>query len=443
MTDDDVVIKDRQLDIATSPDGIIYYGNNAEIRRLVPNPSNGSTSSSRLLFGILHSMRAKVGIITFGVAVISLMSVATACGGGGNPFGVKSELVTEADHPAAMAFAPDGRLFYAEQFTGSIRVVTAEGELREEPFAQVEVALYLEWGLTDLAVDPDFETNHYVYAFLTEPVDPDTPIGRPVVLRFTERNNQGVDPEVIVDDLPETFPAAPGFNANGNIHFGPDGFLYVSLGDYDTPQLVQDLSTPEGKILRVSKDDGSPPDDNPFADDPEADPRIFAYGFREPFDFAFHPETGQVYGSDNTPVSCEELNLIEAGANYGWPNVGEFPFEDCLAGDQVAAIHFFALEEMEPSDFLSAVLVSGLEFVSAGVYPLLGDSLLVCESDSQLMRRLVLTGSNFDQVAADEEGADNVVVEDCMVDIATSPDGIVYYSNETEIRRLVPQDTGQ
>jgi glucose/arabinose dehydrogenase len=143
---------------------------------------------------MFHRVKAGVGIFAFGVAVVSLMSVATACGGDENPFGVKSELVTAADHPAAMAFAPDGRLFYAEQLTGNIRVVTAEGELLEEPFAQVELALYIEWGLTGLALDPDFETNHYVYAFLTESVDPETPTGKPVIVRITDRDGQEFSP---------------------------------------------------------------------------------------------------------------------------------------------------------------------------------------------------------------------------------------------------------
>ena len=88
---------------------------------------------------------------------------------------------------------------------------------------------------------------------------------------------------------------------------------------------------------------------------------------------------------------------------------------------------------MQPGDFLSFVVVSGLEFVSGDIYPLLGDSLLVCESQTKLMRRLVLSGANFDQVTEDD-----VVLNGCDMDIATSPDGIVYYSNETEIRRLVP-----
>jgi len=170
---------------------------------------------------------------------------------------------------------------------------------------------------------------------------------------------------------------------------------------------------------------------NPFADQPSADPRIFAYGFNRAFDFTFRRQSGQVYGTDNT-ASCEELNLIKAGENYGWPDVGTFPFSDCAAGEQVKAIYFFAREGMKPGDFLSVVTVSGLAFVSAQVYPLLGDSLLVCEEDTKLMRRLVLSGPNFDQA-----GDDGVVIEDCQMDITVDPDGTVYYSNEKEIRRLV------
>lgn len=367
--------------------------------------------------------------------VVFLLFLASACGDGGNPFDVQSERVTAADRAADLAFAPDGRLFYAEQLTGAIRVISADGELQEKPFAQVEVATYgeLDWGLTGLALDPDFETNHYLYAFLTEPVEPETPVAKPVLVRFTDRDSEGVDPKVITDDFPETLPAAPGFNANGNIHFGPDGFLYVSLGDYDTPQMVQDLSIPVGKLLRIDKEDGSAAPENPLAGDPAADPRIFAYGFREPFDFAFQPETGAIYSTDNTTVTCEEVNLIEPGANYGWPDVGEFPYSDCQAGESTKAIHLLAQEGMKPGDFLSFVVVSGLEFASADVYPRLGDSLLVCESETKLLRRLVLSGPELNQVTADD-----VVVEDCQFDIAVSPDGIIYYSNKEEIRRLVP-----
>ena len=380
------------------------------------------------------------------VISLSLLLLATACGGGKgeNPLGFESEVVVSLGPADALAFAPDGRLFWADHWRGDVRVVNADGELLEDPVIHFDVSAGPEWGLTGLALDPDFETNRYIYAFFTEIRDPGPPLAvRPVVVRFTENNNRGTNEKVIVKDLPEPDPDQP-FNANGSIQFGPDGFLYLTLGDYDIPartgpggeKLPQDLSTPIGKMLRIDKEDGSAPPDNPFVDDPEADPRIFAYGFREPFYFAFQPQTGQIYGSDNTSVTCEELNLIESGANYGWPEAGEWPYIDCLAGGQTPAIQYFAEKGMKPEDFLSIVGVKGMQFISGDVYPLLGDGLLVCESGTGLMRLLDLSEASPDSVASGQ-----VVVDDCGRDIAISPDGLIYYSNENEIRRLVPKQT--
>ena len=377
--------------------------------------------------------------------LLAFVLVAAACGGGGggNPFGVESELVTDAAQADALAFAPDGRLFYAEHWTGNIRVMTADGELLEDPFATVpDIAADIQTGLTGLALDPEFETNGFVYAYFTQIIDPSLPrSARPMVIRFTDSGNRGTDVKIIADDLPEVNSKSP-FNSAGNVHFGPDGFLYVTDGDHDMPrktgpqgdELPQDLGTTIGKILRIDKEDGSAPPDNPFFGETGADPRIFAYGFRSGFNFAVHPETNAIYGSDNSGTTCEELNIIEKGSDYGWPQVNETPF-DCSAPEQIQPIHLFAREGMGPGDFDSTVGVSGMEFVSSKVYPLLGDSLLVCESRTQLMRRLVLAGANFDEVTEDD-----VIAKDCWLDVTTSPDGIVYYSNLKEIRRLVPSD---
>lgn len=100
------------------------------------------------------------------------------------------------------------------------------------------------------------------------------------------------------------------------------------------------------------------------------------------------------------------------------------------------AIHFFAQEGMEPGDFLSTVSVRGMEFISGDGYPLLEEGLLICEGGTGLMRLLVLSGSNLDEVASED-----IVLDDCGRDIAISPDGLVYYSNDTEIRRLVPEQS--
>jgi glucose/arabinose dehydrogenase len=397
---------------------------------------------------------------------LSLLVIAAACGGEDNPFKVKSERVTQADNVSAMQFAPDGRLFYTEQFSGNVRILNADGSPQSEPFAHVDPALYLEWGLTGIALDPDFATNHYVYIYYSQPVKdleetvtpaPDstaTPgtrqvkTARPVVMRFTEQAGKGQEPTVIVGDLPETFPDHPGFNANGKIHFGPDRFLYLTLGDYDVQgsdpnHPSQNLSSPIGKILRVNKEDGSAAPGNPFIAQAGADPRVFAYGFREPFDFTFHPQTGKIYGSDNTPVDCEELNVIEPGANYGWPNVGEFPYPECGAGGQKQAIHYFAREHKQPNEFLSFVEISSFGFATAAKYPTLGDSMIACQLGSDLgaagpaepwMRQVVLAPPQFEQVTADA-----IVIKDCKLSLAANLDGTIYYSNDKEIKRLLPE----
>src|SRR2546426_5702611 len=99
-----------------------------------------------------------------GIALVGLLLLLGACGGGESlPFGLESDMVAPADHASIIAFAPDGRLFFGEQFTGNIRIVGTDGQLQQEPFAQLQVAnwLDLDWGLTGLAIDPDFETNHF------------------------------------------------------------------------------------------------------------------------------------------------------------------------------------------------------------------------------------------------------------------------------------------
>jgi glucose/arabinose dehydrogenase len=398
-----------------------------------------------------------MGRLTLGAFILLVVAIfAVACtraddddgGDESNPYDITSEVVATPGQVSALAFAPDGRLFFSEHWTGNIRVIGADGQLLAEPFAHVESGGVFQLGLSGLALDPDFVTNHYVYAFflqLTNPGPP--PVGRPILVRFTEVDNKGTDQTVILGDLPETDPDHQ-VGVNGSIHFGPDGFLYVTLGDYDLSLLpggkefrfgpngkefAQDLASPIGKILRINKQDGSAPPDNPFFGQEGVDERIFAYGFRAPFDFTFHPQAGKLYGSDSSGVTCEELNIVAAGGQYGWPN-GTFPHENCAAREQVPAIYYFTFEGRPPDSFGSSVDVTGMAFVSGQVYTTLGDSLLACESRTGFLRSLTMSGPEFDQVAA----AGDPVVKDCRYAVAVSPAGIVYYSNLAEIRRLEP-----
>ena len=392
-----------------------------------------------------------MGRFTNKIPLAGLLIVASfACGGDGdgdsaeeidtNPFGLTSESVAPAANADAIALAPDGRLFYAEHWTGAIRVVSAEGAFLPDPWGTVpNNAAGLFWGLTGLAVDPEFENKPYVYALYTELIESGPPqMGKPVLVRFTEQEGKGTDLQVIVGDLPVADGSRP-INANGSIHFGSDGFLYMTLGDYDrrleTGPLGQplplDLGTPIGKILRINKEDGSAPPDNPFVNEPGADPRIFAYGFRNPFNFAVHPDNGLIYGADNGGRTCEEINIIQSGADYGWPRTEQTPF-DCGATPQQAPIHLLSMDGLTPADLDSTVAVWGMEFISGQVYPMLGDSLVVCETRPQLMRRLVLEAPGFDRVTDND-----VIGRDCM-EVAIGADGFIYYSTAYEIRRLRP-----
>jgi hypothetical protein len=398
---------------------------------------------------------------------ILLLAVSVACGSSdddnsGKPvfaFGLDAQvLASGADATAvrAMEFAPDGRIFYAEQFssggtggvsTAIIRIINQDGTLQAPPFATLQVANYLDldWGLTGIALDPEFSTNHYVYAFYTAPVSEN--VGKPTIVRYTDSNGTGTEQRVISDDFPETFANKQGYNANGEIHFGPDGFLYASVGDYDQgtakpeegghPELVNDNKSPVGKMLRLNKADGTAAPGNPFEGQADADARVFASGFREPFSFTFDPATGAIYSTDNTTVSCEELNVITAGKNYGWGTMGDFPFANCAAGSGTQPIYNLSREGTQPGDFLSFVEVQGLTVLKGSTYTQLTDGIVACESQKSVVQEKTSPGALVRMsITGTTVSATDIIVRDCK-GTAFVHNGEIYYSNGTQLMKLV------
>ncbi|HEX5718789.1 MAG TPA: PQQ-dependent sugar dehydrogenase [Thermoanaerobaculia bacterium] len=215
--------------------------------------------------------------------------------------------------PTAMALAPDGRIFVCEQ-TGALRVVK-DGKLLPQPFVTVPVFTEGERGLLGVTVDPDFPRTPHVYVYYTAT----KPVVHNRVSRFTASGDRAAHgSETAILDLPQL--AKPIHNG-GAMHFGPDGHLYIAVGENAVPENAQNLGNPLGKILRIRKD-GSIPSDNPFSGR-----AIWAYGLRNPFSFAFQPGTGRMFINDVGRKDWEEINEGEAGANYGWP-VTEGPTND-------------------------------------------------------------------------------------------------------------------
>ncbi len=348
-----------------------------------------------------------------------------------------AEVVARGLGAVAFDFTPDGRLLFNLRELGEIRAVDLASGVADDGavFAEVEVFTGSECGLIGIAVDPEFASNGYVYVYATQPVADTDAVGKPRVIRYTDVDGVGMDPLVIVDDLPRTNPRTCA-HVGGNLHFGPDGYLYLSIGNNERSEeaVAANLGSPLGKILRLNKEDGSAAPGNPFDANPNADPRVYAYGLRNSFDFAFHPVTGEIYAPDNGPGNCDELNLIKAGLDYGVPDsLPPANANTCLGLGGQDPIYLFTREGVPPSEFGSNVAPAGVAFLRDGTYPGLGTGLLVCEFLTGSLRYLEFEGVGQDIVSRDE-----VIFEPCRFNVEIGPDGLVYYSFDDAILRLPP-----
>jgi glucose/arabinose dehydrogenase len=214
--------------------------------------------------------------------------------------------------PTAMAFAPDGRLFVCQQ-GGQLRVIK-NGSLLSTPFVNLPVDSSGERGLLGIAFDPNFATNHYLYVYYTVATSPI----HNRVSRFTAAGDTAAPgSEIIILEL-DNLSSATNHNG-GAIHFGPDGKLYIGVGENANGANSQTLSNLLGKILRINSD-GTIPTDNPFFNSASGNNRaIWAVGLRNPFTFAFQPGTTRLFINDVGQSTWEEINDGIAGSNYGWP----------------------------------------------------------------------------------------------------------------------------
>jgi glucose/arabinose dehydrogenase len=224
---------------------------------------------------------------------------------------VESAIATGLSSPTSMGFAPDGRLFVCQQ-GGQLRVIK-NGSLLVAPFVTLTVDSAGERGLLGVAFDPAFAANNFVYVYYTAT----TPSTHNRVSRFTANGDVAVaGSEQIILDLNNLSSAT---NHNGGaIHFGPDGKLYIAVGENANTANSQTLSNLLGKILRINPD-GTMPADNPFFNTATGNNRaIWALGLRNPFTFGFQPGSGRLLINDVGQSSWEEINDGIAGANYGW-----------------------------------------------------------------------------------------------------------------------------
>lgn len=284
----------------------------------------------------------------------------TAVGAG---FTKNEAWVTGLGNSTALAQAPDGRIFVAEQ-SGALRVVK-NGALLATPFHSFTVNSSGERGLLGIAFHPNFANNGYVYVYYTAT----TPAIHNRISRLVAAGDVSDGTETIIADLPNLSSAT---NHNGGaIHFGTDGKLYAGVGDNANSAKAPDLDDPFGKMLRFN-DDGSIPGDNPHCTTAgQIRCAIWASGLRNPFTFAIQPGTGRMHINDVGEVTWEEINLGAAGANYGWPS-SEGP--DNVAGAITGPLFAYKHSAASPAGSGPGGFFTGFAIAGGAFYPSSGGS---------------------------------------------------------------------
>jgi glucose/arabinose dehydrogenase len=241
----------------------------------------------------------------------------------------RSVIATNLEVPWGFAFLPNGDALFTERDSGRLLRMDSSGDVQE--VQTLPTRGYGEGGSLGLAVPPDYERDGYVYAYYTTEED-----NRVVRLRLSE------EPEPILTGIPFN-----SYHDGGRISFGPDGMLYVATGDAGDPSNSQDRSSLGGKILRLTPD-GGVPEDNPFPDSP-----VYSYGHRNVEGLAWD-EGGQLYASEFGRDAFDEVNRIEPGENYGWPEVEGEGGEDLGYVDPITT---WPTSEASPSG--AAILKNG------------------------------------------------------------------------------------
>jgi glucose/arabinose dehydrogenase len=310
------------------------------------------------------------------------------------------EIIAEGlQSPKSIDTAEDGKIFFTEQH-GSIRVIE-NGTLLAESVGDIKVREVGKAGLLGLALHPNFTRNHLFYVYYT--YSNETGLFNKVVM-LQENKNRIIDSRTIVDGIPGNE-----LRNGGRLKFGPDEKLYVSTGDASIPKLSQDLNSLAGKILRINED-GTIPRDNPFSNS-----SVYAYGFRNVQGLAWHPESGELYASDQGGAGNDEINLISPGKNYGWPD------EECDTNSEDTPTSLCFNPSLEPS---------GITF---GLSNKLGykDHLIVA----------TLKGSHLREIDLKNASQNNILVGyGRLIDVVESMDGSLFVLTSNTDGNGLPQN---
>lgn len=333
------------------------------------------------------------------------------------------EEVVKRDFVTSITFTVDDRMFWTEKL-GVVGMMTADGTVQEEPVVEVEVKSDNEQGLLSMIFDPAFEENRFFYIFYTRPAGPTQLAPQNVIIRYRlNEENKGVDPlQLFAIDV----PADKGDQHNGGrLRFGPDGFLYFSLGDMGSASSGQRLDTPLSKIHRVAIIGNQL---LPAPGNPTPGQTVWATGVRNTFSFIFDPVSQGILATENGPSCDDEINLIYAGQNYGWS--ADVDCDDPLPMRQ--------LDGRPPLiSWTPTVAPTGIMLYEGDAFPAWKGQLFYCTYKIFGPYRVQLN-ENHTQFATPPVLVSLPKDKECMIELIQGPDDYIYYSHISAIYRLVP-----
>ncbi|AKH42933.1 glucose/arabinose dehydrogenase [Altererythrobacter atlanticus] len=367
---------------------------------------------------------------------------------GDGPWTVETEMATlhvervgdTLDHPWSLAFLPDGGMLVTER-PGRLRIIR-DGQLDPQPIAGLPAIFAFGLaGLMDVALHPDFAENGLIYFSYSKP-HPDAGdkpgVNADTALAVARAHWDGGHQLSNVEDI---FVAAPWYGSEvperccgqgpafgsygGRIAFGPDGFLYVTSGDRNYGEMVQDQSNDFGKILRLT-DDGKPAPGNPFAGQEGWQDTIWSTGHRNPLGLYFDPLTGKLWETEFGPRGGDELNLIEKGVNYGWMDVTQGHHYNGEAAKGIRAV-----DGMKDPAFAfgpPSINPGNIAVYHGAAFPGWEGDLLMPAMSKSLVRMEVNANGAVTAMETMLEG-----LEQRLRDVKIAPDGTVYVlTDETE-----------
>jgi glucose/arabinose dehydrogenase len=317
---------------------------------------------------------------------------------------------------------------------GRVRVVS-KGKLQPEPVKNIPKVLNEgQGGLLDVAVDPNYKENGWIYLAFSHVLDKkageDRPGAMTKIVRGKIENNTWTNEQVLFE-APHEMYRTTRHHYGCRIVFDKKGFLYFAIGERGIGKEAQDITLPNGKTHRINKD-GSIPADNPFVNNSKAIKSIYSYGNRNIQGIAIHPVTDEVWATEHGPMGGDELNLIKSGKNYGWPEISYG-----INYDGKIITEFTHKPGMEQPNLYwrPSIAVCGLDFYTGDLFAKWKNKLLVGALKYEEVRLLDIEGDRVthDEVILKGQGR--------VRDVQTGPDGAIYVvlNDPGTVLKLMPK----